>query len=352
MGPDIDLARKSLRPLAERRRLARRARRRWRLPIAYRAIPIIALAIDLAIIVISAIGAELLYHELPSELEGEFSHTLAAAVFVAILFVATMRIQKLYTPVRLVEIDDQARSVLSAWCGAFSFSPAACSPRASATTCRAETSFSSGRSGRWRCWRIGRRGGQFSPGRSKAARCAAGQSFPSPARTWFPSGSSTTSAGTATTSRSFPCPGGRTVLGRGDRRSGLDVPGLQSRGGAALRRPGAHDQSSPLAKRLRVLPIPVTMVPFGPLAQLFQRNHSDIGETVAIELQRAALSPAEQWVKRSMDIVVALATLVVLAPLMIAVAIAIKLDSRGRSSFARPGTASTAGPSPSTSFVR
>ena len=95
------------------------ADRRWRLPISYAAIPTIAIVIDLAIIVLSAIGAESLYHDIPEEFEGEFSHTIAAAMFVAVLFVAAMRIQKLYSPPRLVVIDDQARSVLSAWCGAF-----------------------------------------------------------------------------------------------------------------------------------------------------------------------------------------------------------------------------------------
>ncbi len=84
-----------------------------------------------------------------------------------------------------------------------------------------------------------------------------------------------------------------------------------------------------IAKRLRVLPLPVTLVPFGALAQLFQRTHSDIGDTVAIEIQRAALSPTEQAVKRFVDIVAAATALIILAPLMISVAVAIKLDSEG-----------------------
>ena len=44
---------------------------------------------------------------------------MAAAIFVAVLFVATLRVQKLYAPTRLMVMDDQTRSVLSAWCGAF-----------------------------------------------------------------------------------------------------------------------------------------------------------------------------------------------------------------------------------------
>ena len=49
-----------------------------------------------------------------------------------------------------------------------------------------------------------------------------------------------------------------------------------------------------LARRLRVLPLPVTLVPFGSLAQLFQRSHADIGDTVGIELQRARCRQASR----------------------------------------------------------
>jgi len=84
-----------------------------------------------------------------------------------------------------------------------------------------------------------------------------------------------------------------------------------------------------IARRLRVLPLPVTFVPVGALSQLFQRAHNDIGDTVAIELQRAALSPAEQVLKRVIDVVVSVSALALLSPLMLAVAVAIKLDSAG-----------------------
>ena len=62
--------------------------RRWRLPIAYGAIPGTALAVDLLLIGASAFGAEALYHNIPAEFAGEFSHVMASAMFVAVLFVA------------------------------------------------------------------------------------------------------------------------------------------------------------------------------------------------------------------------------------------------------------------------
>ena len=106
-----------------------------------------------------------------------------------------------------------------------------------------------------------------------------------------------------------------------------------------------------LARRLRVLPLPVTLVPFGTLAQLFQRARSDIGDTVAIELQRAALSPTEQAVKRGVDIVLSLLGLIVLSPLLLAAAIAIRWTRAARRCFGRPGTVLMGGRSGSTSFA-
>src|SRR5262249_34721572 len=88
-----------------------------------------------------------------------------------------------------------------------------------------------------------------------------------------------------------------------------------------------------LARRLRVLPLPVTLVPFGTLAQLFQRTRADIGDTVGIELQRAALSPSEQAVKRAVDVVFSSVALIGLSPVLLAAAIAIRLDSRGPALF-------------------
>ena len=88
-----------------------------------------------------------------------------------------------------------------------------------------------------------------------------------------------------------------------------------------------------VARRLRVLPLPVTLVPFGTLSQLFQRSRNDIGDTVAIELQRAALSPAEQIVKRAIDIVFSLMGLIILSPILFLAALAIRLDSTGPALF-------------------
>ena len=55
--------------------------RRWRLPIAYGSIASTALALDLALILGSATFAETIYHNIPEAFAGEYSHTIAAAIF-------------------------------------------------------------------------------------------------------------------------------------------------------------------------------------------------------------------------------------------------------------------------------
>src|SRR5580658_7981593 len=120
MSTDIQAARESTPTLRGKTGEARLgAARRWRLPIAYSAIAATALTIDLALIGVSALSAEAIYHKIPSEFAGEFSYMMAAAMIVAVLFVSAMRVQQLYNPTRLTVLNDQARSVLSAWCGAF-----------------------------------------------------------------------------------------------------------------------------------------------------------------------------------------------------------------------------------------
>jgi putative colanic acid biosynthesis UDP-glucose lipid carrier transferase len=303
MRTDTEVAPESQTRLSSAAPSHRSTDRRWRLPIAYRAIPTIAILVDLAIIVVSAIGAEFLYHDIPPEFEGEFSHTMAAAMFVAVLFVAAMRIQKLYSPTRLVVIDDQARSVLSAWCGAFLI--------LASGVFTWGVSHDLSRGDILLFWAIGAVALLVHRAVWRAILPRALESGALRGRTVV----------------SMTCE---------DAVPQRFVENLSRHGYHILAQeillfvdPERMHHLRSVARRLRVLPLPVTLVPFGTLAQLFQRAHSDIGDTVAIELQRAALSSSEQVVKRLVDIVVAVTALILLAPLMISVAIAIKLDSNG-----------------------
>jgi putative colanic acid biosynthesis UDP-glucose lipid carrier transferase len=75
--------------------------------------------------------------------------------------------------------------------------------------------------------------------------------------------------------------------------------------------------------------LPVNLVPIGPTSDLFQFPSHTIGETVTIELQRGPRTVFERALKRITDIVVSGISLILLFPLLVMTAIAIKLDSPG-----------------------
>jgi len=80
---------------------------------------------------------------------------------------------------------------------------------------------------------------------------------------------------------------------------------------------------------LRVLPLPVVFVPTGGASEIFKRPTRDIGSTVCVELQRGPLNLLDRTAKRFIDLAGATAALILLSPLLAAVAVAIKFDSRG-----------------------
>jgi Undecaprenyl-phosphate glucose phosphotransferase len=79
---------------------------------------------------------------------------------------------------------------------------------------------------------------------------------------------------------------------------------------------------------LSVLPIPVYLIPDHKVVHYLSRVCS-IGPVWAAEVKRAPLSKIERFVKRVVDIIGAGAGLLLLSPLMLAIAIVIKLDSSG-----------------------
>jgi Undecaprenyl-phosphate glucose phosphotransferase len=93
--------------------------------------------------------------------------------------------------------------------------------------------------------------------------------------------------------------------------------------------PSRWSELRTLAADLRVLPLPISLFPIGLTSEILHRPRRDLGDTVWVELQRGPLSVAEHAAKRCIDVVGAGLGLIVLAPLLATVAIAIKLDSRG-----------------------
>jgi undecaprenyl-phosphate galactose phosphotransferase/putative colanic acid biosynthesis UDP-glucose lipid carrier transferase len=129
---------------------------------------------------------------------------------------------------------------------------------------------------------------------------------------------------------------------RQDARDGstpLGEPGLQSaieaaQGGLAeivllALRWNDRERYKAVCEHLRVLPLPVLLLPDQSIRTIAGQRLVEIGSDIAVEVQRAPLGAFERALKRILDIVVGGAALVLLAPLLMAASIAIKATSRG-----------------------
>lgn len=81
--------------------------------------------------------------------------------------------------------------------------------------------------------------------------------------------------------------------------------------------------------QIKSLPVAARLLPDAHVRSLTNYASSARQRVLAIEIQRAPLSSAERFVKRGMDVVIALPALILLLPILVLTAIAIKLDSSG-----------------------
>ncbi|TMK48104.1 MAG: undecaprenyl-phosphate glucose phosphotransferase [Alphaproteobacteria bacterium] len=82
-------------------------------------------------------------------------------------------------------------------------------------------------------------------------------------------------------------------------------------------------------ERLRSSPLPVQLLPDQKVRNLIVNPSFSVGRSFAVGIQRAPLSKPEQFAKRVFDIATAGIALVLLLPLLLLTALAIKLDSPG-----------------------
>jgi Undecaprenyl-phosphate glucose phosphotransferase len=81
--------------------------------------------------------------------------------------------------------------------------------------------------------------------------------------------------------------------------------------------------------RLRDSPLPVQLLPDRRVRHLTENPAFSVNRSLAIEIQRAPLSRVEQFAKRALDIVGASCALILLSPLMLLTALAIKIETPG-----------------------
>jgi len=84
-----------------------------------------------------------------------------------------------------------------------------------------------------------------------------------------------------------------------------------------------------LVDELKVQPLPVSFIPLGAVSEIFRRPCRELGNAVRVELHRGPLTTLECAAKRSIDLLFAGMVLISLLPLLVIVAIAVKIDSRG-----------------------
>jgi Undecaprenyl-phosphate glucose phosphotransferase len=80
---------------------------------------------------------------------------------------------------------------------------------------------------------------------------------------------------------------------------------------------------------LRALPLPVRLIADATAREVLQCPQHKLGGVVSFELQRAPLSPAELAAKRAFDIAAATLCLLAMAPLLLAVSLAVWIESPG-----------------------
>jgi len=85
--------------------------------------------------------------------------------------------------------------------------------------------------------------------------------------------------------------------------------------------------------RLRDSPLPVQLLPDRKIRYLIENPAFSVDRSMAIEIQRTPLSAVEQVAKRALDIVGACFGLILLSPLMLLTAVAVKFDSPGPTLF-------------------
>ena len=105
---------------------------------------------------------------------------------------------------------------------------------------------------------------------------------------------------------------------------------------------------------LRVLPIPVKLVPDSAIRRHFERPLSELGPTKVVEIQRAPLAPAQRGLKQVLDRCLAGACLFLLMPLFAVTALADPpLRNHPDPRFScKSGSGSTVALSGSSSFAR
>jgi Undecaprenyl-phosphate glucose phosphotransferase len=96
---------------------------------------------------------------------------------------------------------------------------------------------------------------------------------------------------------------------------------------------GQTDLIDRVESALRVLPVPVKLVPDTMTCRVLNRPLLELGPTKAVQLQRAPLNATQRSLKQGMDRILAAVSLIVLVPFFAVISAAIRLESPGPAFF-------------------
>jgi len=307
--------------------------RKW--PIRYDFIEPLAILADIATIVLSSVVAGLLYHYLQDTGTVDYvSKSLGSAILVSTLFISLMKIRGMYKPAELLVLPNQIRALCLTWITVFLLLAGAI------FALKIGSEISRGASILFATFGLmaliaHRRATEYLLAKGLAEKRFSGRNI-----VLIADGSSTDNASLTQAlmdtgfrvKRSFLFPA---ASADPDNRQRVITSVIEYVRGSDVEEivvgadPDRWSDLRVLVAELRVLPFPVSFVPVGTASEIFRRPRRELGNTICVELQRGLLTSFEHAAKRSIDLLLAGMALIALLPLLVIVAIAIKLDSPG-----------------------
>lgn len=306
--------------------------RRW--PVSCRAVGAIAIVCDIAIILFAGASSEIAYNSEIVGTSADLLHYLASATVVATLFVCIMKSRDLYTPAELLSFRRQIFNITTAWTAVFLFLAG------TAFALKVSEHFS-----RVSIFSFAIVGFALLVVHRLAFRAFLRRGLDEQRFSGRRVALITDTTGTGTEALV------ETLLRHGfqlERRFAVPFlgPNVQPLDGFAkevirnLRGSdieevivGADVHRWPavgeLLSALRVLPLPINLVPVGLASDILNRPKHVMGGSVCIELHRGPLDGLERGLKRFIDLFIASVALILLSPLLTITAALIKLDSAG-----------------------
>jgi Undecaprenyl-phosphate glucose phosphotransferase len=306
--------------------------RKW--PVSYGSVSLFAVGSDVAIILFCGVASGILYNFETFGAPGDLFSFFGSAAVVAALFVSLMKGRDLYNPTELLALKTQVFSTITAWISVFLFLFGA------AFALKVGDQFSRGAVFSFATVGLGLLIMQRVLYRSILTRGLADQKFAGRNAILIADDASTNGGELIRTllkhgyqlDRHFVLP----TLQKNSKQLDdfiSDIVGYVRGSNIEEIIVGADAERwrdlRKLLSGLRILPLPVSLIPVGMASNILSYPTHVMDDTIYIELQRGPLGAFERSVKRSIDVLSAVAGLLLLLPLLMATAVLIKLDSPG-----------------------